>query len=93
MIDFIHLGAEMQSYMDVTVSPCDSFYKFVCGNFSRNAVFPNDSTAEIGGLNQLVDLTKEKLKASIENNITASDPETFKKIKILYDVCMDECKF
>lgn len=77
--------------MDLNSEPCNNFYEFACGNFTKNAKF----TLGIPFINSIFSVQAkilDQLKNSIENEITDKDPETFKKIKKAYDLCMDKCK-
>lgn len=82
----MNLGTDMKSFMNENIDPCDNFYQFVCGNFTKNAMFTNYKLAS--SLTEARDKVSDRLKDSIENSITDNDPETFKKIKNFYDLCL-----
>lgn len=42
---FIVLASEMLKGMNRNVDPCDNFYEFVCGNFIKETVIPDDKVS------------------------------------------------
>lgn len=75
--------------MDITVSPCDNFYEYACGNFSKNALIPDDQPY-INSFVQVRNQVQKSLKRSIEKSIDDSGPRTFKILKSYYKSCMNE---
>jgi putative endopeptidase len=74
--------------IDHTVSPCDNFYKFACGNWiSRNPI-PADR-GRWSRFDVLTELNLEKLRTILEAAAAGSDPAT-RKIGDFYASCMDE---
>ena len=76
------------SAIDHTVSPCDNFYKFACGNWiSKNPIPPD--RGRWTRFDVLTELNLEKLRAILETAAAGSDPAT-RKIGDFYASCMDE---
>ena len=76
------------SAIDHTVSPCENFYKFACGNWiSKNPIPPD--RGRWTRFDVLTELNLEKLRAILETAAAGSDPAT-RKIGDFYASCMDE---
>ena len=76
------------SAIDHTVSPCENFYKFACGNWlSRNPIPPD--RGRWTRFDALTELNLEKLRAILEKAAAGSGPAT-RKIGDFYASCMDE---
>jgi putative endopeptidase len=76
------------SAIDHTVSPCENFYKFACGNWiSKNPIPPD--RGRWTRFDALTELNLEKLRAILELAAAGTDPAT-RKIGDFYASCMDE---
>lgn len=89
---YLHSDAEIRSYMNENVEPCDNFYQFVCGNFTKNANIP-DGRLQVDSFNKISEKVMDQLRCSIENEINSTSNHSFKKLKKVYDLCMNTCKF
>jgi putative endopeptidase len=74
--------------IDHTVSPCENFYQFVCGNWINKNPIPPDR-GRWTRFDVLAELNLEKLRAILETAAAGSDPAT-RKIGDFYASCMDE---
>ena len=77
--------------MNKHVDPCDNFYEFVCGNFIKKQVIPEDTPILDMFYSTYEELSHELLndiKAEIETN----DLPHVKKYKIFYQNCINTCK-
>ena len=77
-----------RSAIDHSVSPCENFYKFACGNWiSRNPIPPD--RGRWSRFDVLTELNLEKLRSILETAAAGSGPAT-RKIGDFYASCMDE---
>jgi putative endopeptidase len=76
------------SAIDRTVSPCENFYQFACGNWVRKNPIPADR-GRWNRFDSLTELNLEKLRGILEAAAAGSDPAT-RKIGDFYASCMDE---
>jgi len=76
------------SAIDHTVSPCDNFYKFACGNWINKNPIPPDR-GRWTRFDVLTELNWEKLRAILEQAAAEPDAAT-RKIGDFYASCMDE---
>lgn len=74
--------------MDESVKPCNNFYDFVCGNFKADMP-PEEKLTQSSSIHLVMRKVDELLKSSIENGITSEDPESFRKLRSLYDLCLE----
>lgn len=74
--------------MDRTIDPCDDFYKFTCGKFTKETVIPDDESS-VSLFSKTTNQLQDKLKATIEGKLEESDPTTFKLLQSYYNVCLD----
>ena len=76
--------------IDHAVSPCENFYQFACGNWTRAHPIPADR-GRWTRFDALTELNLEKLRAILEAAAEGSDVDT-RKIGDFYASCMDESK-
>ncbi|XP_075855227.1 phosphate-regulating neutral endopeptidase PHEX isoform X2 [Microcebus murinus] len=86
----IEAAAAILSKVNLSVDPCDNFFRFACDGWINNNPIPEDmpSYGVYPWLRHNVDL---KLKALLEKSISRRrDTEATQKAKILYSSCMNE---
>ncbi|KAF4027257.1 hypothetical protein G4228_018710 [Cervus hanglu yarkandensis] len=86
----IEAAASILSKVNLSVDPCDNFFRFACDGWIQSNPIPEDmpSYGIYPWLRRNVDL---KLKALLEKSISRRrDTEAIQKAKILYSSCMNE---
>jgi membrane metallo-endopeptidase-like protein 1 len=74
--------------MDLSINPCDNFYRFSCGNFIKNTIIPDDGY-KVDEFTEIDNKLLEKLRISIEDGITENDLRAFKLLQTYYKTCMN----
>ena len=77
----------MKSKIDDSVSPCDDFYQYACGNY--NPDIPDDKS-EANVFNVLQDLLDEQLNESMSEDSSEQDINPLRVVKNYYQACMDK---
>ncbi|XP_057395084.1 phosphate-regulating neutral endopeptidase PHEX isoform X4 [Balaenoptera acutorostrata] len=86
----IEAAASILSKVNLSVDPCDNFFRFACDGWINSNPIPEDmpSYGIYPWLRRNVDL---KLKALLEKSVSRRrDTEAIQKAKILYSSCMNE---
>lgn len=77
--------------IDVTVEPCDDFYRFACGQYIDNAVIADDkiwyTTYTV-----LSDQLQLRLKNTLEENIQENETKPTGLVKEYYQACINKGK-
>jgi predicted metalloendopeptidase len=77
----------MKSKIDNSVSPCEDFYQYACGNYDPD--IPDDKS-EANVFNVLQDLLDEQLNKSMREELTERDINPLRVVKNYYQACMDK---
>ncbi|KAJ8668211.1 hypothetical protein QAD02_009874 [Eretmocerus hayati] len=80
---------EILEYMDENNEPCDDFYKFVCGNFVKKTVIPDDEIS-VNNFETVRNILVQQMRDIVSAESKPDDPKSFEFVKNLYSVCMNE---
>ncbi|VVC41915.1 Peptidase M13, N-terminal domain [Cinara cedri] len=84
----VQSAASVLANMDDTVGPCDDFYRFACGKFTRDAHIDDDQTSRTT-YSAVNDKIVEKLHRLLESPRCGQEPRHVALVKRLYGMCMD----
>lgn len=73
--------------MNESVSPCDDFYNFACGNFGRKIYTPGTFFQSTFSLAQ--DHLNEQLRVILSEEPKEGEPKPFAMVKQLYKSCLN----
>ncbi|KAH8311537.1 hypothetical protein KR044_006793 [Drosophila immigrans] len=80
-------AAEIASYMNENIDPCDNFYEFACGNWARlNEA--SSSKLSTGLFERLGEGLNRKVKHMLDNENEQLDTEEDKQVRNFYRSCM-----
>lgn len=86
-------AASVLANMDDSAEPCDDFYQFACGKFTRDARMDDDKTSRTT-YNAVNDMLVKKVRWLLEDpwpgSIADSGPRHPALVRRLYGMCMDE---
>lgn len=85
----VKVAASIIDQMDLSVNPCEDFYKFSCGNYEKTHVIPDEKTS----LNIFVTLGDEltmKLRQILEEPVSEQEIKVFQQAKELYKTCRNK---
>eukprot|EP00095_Tigriopus_kingsejongensis_P003378 maker-scaffold153_size302544-snap-gene-2.17 protein:Tk03378 transcript:maker-scaffold153_size302544-snap-gene-2.17-mRNA-1 annotation:"PREDICTED: neprilysin-2" len=77
--------------MDFQADPCHDFHQFACGSFIKNTMIPAEKSTYTG-FTPVSETIYARARNILEEPISYTDWDTFKKAKSLYKTCMDEDK-
>ena len=87
--DCLRVAGYIASNLNTSVNPCDDFYTYSCGGWmSSNFIKPGSDYLDVHRL--VSDTRMEELEAILNRKIIEDAPQYEKKLKILYQSCMDE---
>lgn len=85
-----HEAEMIKSKLDPTVSPCDDFYEYACGNYKPE--IPIDKS-EVSIFSVLNDLLEEQLNSSLSENTNEKDTQPLRVAKDFYKACIDMSEY
>lgn len=74
--------------MDESSDPCNDFYRFTCGKWMEEHPRPETMTSNDWFREKQASVIRQ-LRAFLQQNITANEPEAVTKVKLMYQACMD----
>lgn len=80
------LASTILSKMNKEIHPCDDFYLFACGSFTKSARYKNDTKFYDTKVKEIY----ERYEYSLQEETTKNESKIFKKLKNDYKICMDE---
>lgn len=84
----VHAASDIMKFIDTSIDPCNDFYQFACGTFLNKTIIPDDKT-QVTSFTSIDNLVNTQLKKAFEENVTPSEPESFKHLKEFYRLCMN----
>ncbi|XP_058790781.1 neprilysin-2-like [Phymastichus coffea] len=74
--------------MDITVEPCENFYRFACGKFLKESVIPKHESS-VSLFSRTDKILMKQLRTSLERKMKKNAPRTFKVLQSFYKTCLD----
>ncbi|RZC41734.1 membrane metallo-endopeptidase-like 1, partial [Asbolus verrucosus] len=84
----IETAAKVLEKVDLSVDPCEDFYKFSCGKFINDTVLPQSKTS-ISSFSIVSDMVDEQMRTLLEKPIKETDARPFVLVKSIYQACMN----
>lgn len=78
---------KIKAKIDKSVSPCDDFYQFACGQYKPE--IPSDKS-EVNEFTVLQDMLDEQLNETMSEELHESDITPLKLVKNFFRACMDK---
>ncbi|GAB6032160.1 NEDD8 protease Nep2 [Chamberlinius hualienensis] len=84
----IHAASQIYKKLDMSVHPCQDFYRFACGSFLANNVVPDDEI-----MKSTLQIIQEEIYTIVKRlieNFSPNDTAPIIKAKKLYNSCLSE---
>lgn len=86
----IRVASHILDYIDESVSPCDDFYNFACGNFVKNTLMPDkDERNKTDAYALAEDHVNERFRILLNEKTDPNDWGHNNMAKDFYKTCMD----
>jgi predicted metalloendopeptidase len=85
----VKIAAEMKSFMNESVNPCEDFYEFACGNFADKMSIPDDMIG-ISTVSEMSANIYRQIEDILSVEIEDSEHYEAKIAKRFFKMCMDE---
>lgn len=82
-------ASSLFDYMNETVNPCEDFYQFACGNFIKEATFPEFSSS-IGSSTVIKTKIMNQIRNLLEEASYPNEPRMSTLPKKFYNSCMNK---
>lgn len=79
-------AASVFKRIDLSVDPCDDFYRFACGKFLNTTEIPSGQS-NVNPISEINDKVQKQLQSLLNETFNANDPAFFNVAKKLYKHC------
>lgn len=85
----IHAASALLEKMSLDVDPCQDFYEFACGRFTRVTFIPDEKII-VNTFGTMSDKLDQQLRIILEEKVEDSEILPFKQAKAFYQTCMNK---
>lgn len=81
-------SANLLSYMDKSIDPCENFYDFACGTFIKNTVLPKDKSS-YNSVAQVKDIIIQRINEILSKEAEPNESTALELTKKFFHTCVD----